>query len=102
MQQRTDVQSAPSTGYYGYRRGMYAGWAGYPYDVETIHYEVGTLAIDVVDAAKKQLVWQGTAEGRISESAKQNPGPAIDTVVAEIFAVFPVQPAAAARQTPPK
>jgi hypothetical protein len=103
VQQRTDVQSAPGSGYYGYRRGMYVGWSGYPYDVETIHYDVGTLAIDVVDAAKKQLVWQGTAEGRISDSAKENPGPAIDNVVAEIFVLFPVPPKAAVPpKTPPK
>ncbi|HEY6641900.1 DUF4136 domain-containing protein [Povalibacter sp.] len=97
IENRQDVQSTPSAGvgvgmggYYGYRSGMYGVWGGYPQDVETVHYQVGTLAIDLVDAAKKQLVWQGTAEGRINKKAIENPGPAIDSVVGEIFAKYPV------------
>jgi hypothetical protein len=69
---------------------MYGVWGGYPQEVETVNYQVGTLAIDLVDAAKQQLVWQGTAEGRISKKAMENPGPAIDSVVSEIFAKYPV------------
>ncbi len=97
IENRQDVQSTPSAGvgvgmggYYGYRAGMYGVWGGYPQDIETVHYQVGTLAIDLVDATKKQLVWQGTAEGRINKKAVENPGPAIDSVVSEIFAKYPV------------
>ncbi len=100
IEHRTDVQSVPSPamgGYYGYRGGMYGVWGGYPQEVQTTHYRVGTLAIDVVDAAKKQLVWQGVAEGRISRESTENPGPAIDEVVAEIFALYPIPAPAQAR-----
>jgi Domain of unknown function (DUF4136) len=80
-----------SGGYYGYRHGYYGTWTGYPY-VETVNYKEGTLSIDLVDAKQKQLVWQGVAEGEVSEEAQQNPGPAIDRVVAEIFSNFPNPP----------
>ena len=90
----------PSTGgFYGYRAGMYGPWAGYPQDIETVHYQEGTLSIDLVDAAKQKLVWQGVAQGRIDKSKLQNPGPAIDKVVSEIFSKYPIpaSPAAAAQ-----
>jgi len=78
-------------GYYGYRAGYYGTWTGYPY-VETIDYKEGTLSVDLVDAKQKQLVWQGVAEGEVSEESQQNPGPAIDRVVAQIFSNFPNPP----------
>jgi hypothetical protein len=85
-------QEVRSTGgYYGYRAGYYGTWTGYPY-VETVNYKQGTLSVDLVDAKRKQLVWQGVAEGEVSEEAQQNPGPAIDRVVAEIFSNFPNAP----------
>ena len=80
-----------SGGYYGYRAGYYGTWTGYPY-VETIDYKQGTLSIDLVDAKRKQLVWQGVAEGVVSEEAQSDPGPAIDRVVADIFSNFPYPP----------
>ena len=90
---KTEVYSSPSAtvgyGYYGYRSGMYGAWSGYPYDVQTTNYRQGTLTIDAVDAARKALVWQGVAEGRISKKAMENPAPAIDAAMAQIFAGFP-------------
>jgi hypothetical protein len=100
IENRHDTRSTPSTGwggYYGYRAGMYGVWGGYPQEVETVHYQIGTLTIDVVDATKKQLVWQGIAQGRIHQKAIQNPGPAIDGAVSDIFAKYPV-PAGTAPQ----
>lgn len=97
VENRQDVRSTPTAGvgvgyggYYGYRAGMYGVWGGYPQDIETVNYQVGTLAIDVVDTAKKQLVWQGTAQGRLNKKSIENPGPAIDAVVAEIFTKYPI------------
>lgn len=94
IENRTDVQSTPSAGmggFYGYRAGMYGAWAGYPQDIETVHYQEGTLSIDVVDAAKQKLAWQGVAQGRIDKKKlSEDPGPAIDSVVMDIFAKFPV------------
>ena len=78
-----------STGYYAYRAELY----GLPVvafeDEETVHYRVGTANIDVVDAKRKMLAWEGIAEGRLSEEMLQNPGPAISSIVAEIFDRYP-------------
>lgn len=99
--ERTDIESTPAMGgYYGYRAGRYAMWGGYPQDVRTTHYQEGTLAIDLVDAARRQLVWQGIAQGRISKSAIEKPDEAVDRVVTEIFAKHPVAPSPAADAQP--
>jgi hypothetical protein len=103
VQERTDVRSSPSAGvgyggYYGYR--SYGAWAGYPVDVETTHYKVGTLNVDVVDAERKALVWQAVGEGRIKKESMKNPGPAIDNAVSLLLADFPSRIAPAAPATP--
>ena len=94
VENRTEVQStgtSASYGFYGYRAGMYGAWGGYPQDVYTTHYQQGTLAIDLVDAEKKQLVWQGVAQARLTKTMLDNPGAAIGSVVADIFEKYPVQ-----------
>jgi len=89
---KQEIRSTPSAGagYYGYRAGMYGVWGGYPQDIETVNYQEGTLSIDLVDSQRKQLVWQGVAQGRVQKKSVENPGPAIDKVVADIFGKFPV------------
>ena len=57
--------------------------------VGTVTYLIGTANIDVVDAAKKQLVWEGVAEGRISDQDMENPKAAISSAVTQLFARFP-------------
>jgi hypothetical protein len=51
-------------------------------------YTKGTLNVDLVDARRKQLVWEGVAIGRVKEESLSNPGPGIDQVVGEIFAKY--------------
>ena len=90
----TSVQSTPvmvGVDYYRYRNGLYVAWPLYGNDVRTTRYRIGTASVDVVDAARKQLVWEGTAEGRLSRGAEKDPGPAIDKVVAEIFERYPAR-----------
>jgi hypothetical protein len=79
---RQEVRSTPHAGPAGWR----FGWA----DIDTVNYRQGTLALDLVDARKKELVWQGIAEGRVSRKAVENPGPAVDEVVSELFDGFPL------------
>ncbi|WP_339617513.1 DUF4136 domain-containing protein [uncultured Gilvimarinus sp.] len=92
---RTDIRSTPSMtasyGYYGYRSGLYMGLPLYGSETETRHYKVGTLNIDVVDANKEQLVWEGIAEGKLSKDAMANPRDAIRTAVNQIFKTYPTQ-----------
>jgi hypothetical protein len=95
VQEKADVESMPGPyagGYYGYRGGMYAGLGG-P-QVETVHYKEGTANIDVVDASKRQVVWEGKAEGELTDAAMKNPQGAVDKVVTQMFAQFPGRAAA--------
>lgn len=92
VRERTEVRSrpfSPSYGYYGYRYGLYDAWPLYARDVDTVTYPVGTANIDVVDARKRQLVWEGVAEGRIRDDDMRNPQEAIARVVTQLFTRFP-------------
>jgi hypothetical protein len=89
----TTVRSRPNVwvgyGYYGYRYGMYSAWPLYADNVDTVHYKVGTANIDIVDAERNQLIWEGVAEGRLTREVMENPRPAIESVVAELFSRYP-------------
>jgi hypothetical protein len=78
-----------STGYYAYRAELYGLPVIQAEDEETINYRVGTANIDVVDAKRKMLAWEGIAEGRLTEDMLQNPGPSIASIVSEIFDQYP-------------
>ena len=97
VETRTDVRSMPSAsinyGYYNYRRGIYAGFPLFSHDVDTIRYKYGTVNIDVVDAAKKQLIWEGISEGTLKRSDLENPKQAIAEVVGLIFQQYPTRKA---------
>ena len=88
--ERTEIRPGVDTGfgYYGYRSGLYRPW----YDDRTVNYQVGTINVDIVDAAKKQLIWEGVAEGRVSEEALANPKVTINGVVTEMMRQYPGKP----------
>ncbi len=94
VEQRTDIRTTatavPYYGYYHYRHGYYSPFPYYQPEVETVRYKVGTVNIDVVDAAKKQLVWEGIAEGVLNKAAIEQPRAALATVVSQIFEQYPV------------
>lgn len=91
----TSVPAGPVYGgYYGYRSGYYGTWGGY--QTQVTQYTQGTLTIDVVDAARKQLVWDGTVVGRIREEDRQNLQAVVNQVVTDIFAQYPYRAATAA------
>lgn len=89
---KVKVTESPS-GYYGYRYGMYGWGAGVSTTVD--NYTEGTLNVDVIDSATSRLVWEGVAIGRIHEKARDDPQPAIDEVVRQVFEKFPRPPATA-------
>lgn len=90
QQSRVVETPAPSI-YYGYRRGYYGGWSDYSFETQTHvdQYTEGTLNIDIVDAKRKQLVWEGIAVGRVTDKVRKDRQAAINTAVAEIFAKYP-------------
>lgn len=97
VQTREKIQTTSSGprygGYYGYRAGYYGVWGGY--ETEVRQYTEGTLNIDIVDAARKQLAWEGAAVGRVREKDRENLQPVIDDVVMQILAKYPYRATAA-------
>jgi hypothetical protein len=91
VRERTEVRSRPgsSFGYYGYRYGLYDAWPLYNNEVETVTYPIGTANIDVVDNKRKQLIWEGVAEGRMREADMENPQETITRIVGQLFERFP-------------
>jgi hypothetical protein len=93
--EKADIQSTPGPGpyygygYYGYRGGLYAG----P-EVQTVRYKVGTANVDVVDAKRKVVVWEGIAEQELTSDVMQNPQGAVSNAVAKMFTQFPGRAAA--------
>ena len=86
--QTTTTPSGPAYGgYYGYRSGYYGTWGGY--DTQVTQYTEGTLTVDVIDAGRKQLAWDGTAVGRVRDEARKNLQAAVDRVMTQIFEKFP-------------
>jgi len=92
---RTELRPNPSMslgyGYYGYRYGLYNAWPFYDED-RTVTYKVGTINLDIVDAEKKQLIWEGVSEGRVSEEAMANPRVTVNAVVTELMRQYPGKP----------
>ncbi len=73
------------------RRGFYNTWPGYQ-QTEIRQYQQGTVGIDVVDAARMQLVWEGLAIDRVTQSTTNNLGPVLNDAVVAIFRDFPLPP----------
>jgi hypothetical protein len=102
LQEKTDIQSSPSGGYYYGYRG-YGAWPGYAYgsDVYTVRYTVGTINVDLIDATRNQMVWEGVAVGEVTKKHLENREAAIAKAIERIFSKYPFragggQPAAAA------
>jgi hypothetical protein len=91
--ERTEIVPGPRFhgDYYAYRYGLYSPWPRYDYD-RSVTYKVGTINIDIVDAEKKQLIWEGVAEGRVSEEAMANPKVTVNAVVTELMRKYPGKP----------
>ena len=88
--ERTEIRPGLEAGYgyYGYRSGLYRGWD----DDRTVNYQVGTINVDIVDAAKKQLIWEGVSEGIVSEEALANPKVTINGIVTGMMRQYPGKP----------
>lgn len=93
LQEKTKVtqSAAAPTPYYGYRGGFYDPWGGYGYATQThvSQYTEGTFNIDLVDARKKQLVWEAVGVGRVTDKALQNLEQGVREGVPKFFAGYP-------------
>jgi len=89
----TGIMVGAGTGYYRYRTGFYTTWPLYRSQTYVDSYREGTLNIDVIDAARKQMIWEGVAVDRVTEKTMDNLKPAIDEAVKAIFAKYPIKTA---------
>lgn len=89
MEERRGLRNAP---------GALPGLGG----VVTEDYRLGRLAIDLIDLTRRQVVWHGTAEGRMNDTMLRDEGAAIEKAVAAVFEGFPLPATApdAATQAP--
>jgi len=72
-----------------HRTGRYGMWGG---TVTTPTVETttqGALSIDMIDPARNQLIWEGTASGRITDNVRRNQEASVNRAVTDIFAQFP-------------
>ena len=87
------TRSTPSSGmsmHHG--RGRYGTWRGYSMSMSTTTVEQrteGTISVDVIDRALNQLVWEGAATGRVTDSVRQNIEQVAHDAIADIFKQFP-------------
>lgn len=99
---KVEGRSGPTVGV-GYGRGGWGwrnpwGWGGSigigDRDIRTV--TEGSLSVDLVDKQSNTLVWTGTAEGKVTKDARDNPQVAIGQAVQQIFAKYPDTKLAAA------
>ena len=90
---RETISTRPSSGMsVSHRRGRYGTWGGYSMSMSTtevVQRTEGTIAVDIVDAARNELVWEGAATARVTDSVRQNIEQVSHDAIADIFAKFP-------------
>lgn len=77
-------------GYYGYRGSMYSTWPMYQDQTTVRQYKEGTLNIDVVDQARKQLVWEAVVTDTITQKKRDQLDRTIEDYVKAAFKKYPV------------
>jgi hypothetical protein len=68
------------------RYGMWGGTMSTPTIEQTTQ---GALSIDMIDPVRNQLIWEGTATNRVTDSLRRNQEETVHKFVADIFAQFP-------------
>ena len=84
--ENTAINNAPST----HTHGSVSTWRGY--DARTsmsLQIVEGSLVIDIIDARRGALVFEGLAEARITESMRDNLEKTVNGVVADVLARMP-------------
>jgi len=68
--QRVQGTSGPNAGYYGAGGGY--GWGANYNTVTTYEYTEGTLVVDLVEPARKELQWRATMVAILEDTAQEN------------------------------
>ena len=89
--QQKDISSFSSGPMYGaYGWGWGGGWGTTTTDVRVREILIGTLAVDMIDAKKKQVAWRGLGTKEIDTHAKPDKRDTnINKAVEKIFKTYP-------------
>jgi len=95
VENREDVRSSPFSinagyGFFGRNSALSLGFPLFG-GVETNRYKVGSVLIDVVDAAANRLIWQGMVEGKLTSAALKDPEKSINETVTLIYQSYPTR-----------
>jgi hypothetical protein len=80
-------------GYYGYGPGYRWGGGMATTTYNTYDYTVGTLVIDIYNAAKKELIFESVGKGTIQDNPQKREKN-IPIVAAEMMKPYPIKPIA--------
>lgn len=84
----SSYSSGPMYGGYGW--GWGGGWGTTTTDVRVREIVVGTLAVDIIDARKKEIAWRGLGTKEIDTNAKPEKRDSnINKAVEKIFKNYP-------------
>ena len=87
------ISTRPSSGAtFHHGRGRYGTWGGYSMSTSTtevVQSTQGTVDVDLIDAERLQLVWEGAASARVTNNVRQNPEATLRSAIADIFLEFP-------------
>jgi hypothetical protein len=90
---REVVTSSPSSNAsVHWRRGRYSSWGGYSMSMGTptvTQQTQGTVAVDLVDASRDQLVWEGAATKRVTDSRRRNLEETLSNAITDLFVELP-------------
>ena len=91
---RDVVQSTPASASTSmhWRHGRYRNWRGYSMSIGTPTVTTqtqGTVAVDLVNAREGQLVWEGAATKRVTDSRRRNLEETLASAVRDLFAELP-------------
>lgn len=93
LEERNYVMMLPAPAYYGgyydYRYGAYEAYPRYVNRLYNYSYQEGTVNVDLVDAEKRQVVWEGVAVNEVDSKDLENPQQALSKVIAVIFTHYP-------------
>ena len=73
----------------GYGFGFYGGWPGYAFGPDVIQYNEGTLKVDLIDARRKQMVWEGIGTTLLGNAQQTASEAMVESMVSSIFARYP-------------
>ena len=88
-QQQIQTRNSSASASTMHRSGRYGGW-GATMSTPTVEQTTqGALSIDMIDPSRNQMIWEGTATNRITDSIRENQEESVRTFVTAILADFP-------------